>query len=139
MSAGGPDQIADSQVSNNYLNFYIDGQWIAPEGATRFDVENPATGEIVGQTSLGTRAHVDAAVQAAVRAFESFSQTSREERIALLERIAQIYEARSEEMAHAMALEMGSTITFTRTGQVPNGLGHFTEMARVLKAIPLNT
>ena len=61
--------------------FYIDGQWVAPEAANTVDVENPATEETIGQISFGTKADVDKAVAAARRAFESFSQTSREERL----------------------------------------------------------
>ena len=66
------------------LQFYIDGKWVDPVEPHPFDVVNPATEEVYGRISLGSAADVDAAVDAAKRAFESFSQTSREERIALL-------------------------------------------------------
>ena len=69
------------------LQFYIDGHWVDPVEPRTLDVVNPATEEVYGRISLGSGADVDKAVAAAARAFETFSQTSREERIALLEAI----------------------------------------------------
>ena len=60
------------------LQFYIDGQWVDPVEPRTLDVVNPATEEIYGRISLGSAADVDRAVGAAARAFESYSQTSRE-------------------------------------------------------------
>ena len=72
-------------MSNN-TKFYIDGAWVEPAVPNLFDVINPATEEVAGQISLGSSADVDRAVAAARRAFPAFSQTSREERIALLQK-----------------------------------------------------
>jgi aldehyde dehydrogenase (NAD+) len=69
------------------LQFYIDGQWVDPVEPRTLDVVNPATEEAYGRISLGSAADVDNAVAAAKRAFESFSQTTREERIELLQSI----------------------------------------------------
>ncbi len=91
----------------SYLKHYIDGQWVESEGGTRHDVINPATEAPVSEITLGTAADVDKAVAAARRAFESFSRTTREERIALLERIVEEYKARAGDIAEAIALEMG--------------------------------
>ena len=62
-------------------------------------VINPATEQPVGKILLGTAEDVDAAVKAARAAFETFSQTSREERVALLERIIKVYKARMKDVA----------------------------------------
>ncbi|MEZ5473368.1 MAG: aldehyde dehydrogenase family protein, partial [Marinicella sp.] len=70
-----------------YLNFYINGQWELPEGRERLAVINPATEQVAGYISLGHTADVDTAVQAAHQAFQGFSQTSKAERLDLLNAI----------------------------------------------------
>ena len=67
------------------LQFYIDGQWVDPVVPKTLDVVNPATEEVIGRISLGSAADVDRAVAAARAAFESYSRTKKEERIALLQ------------------------------------------------------
>jgi aldehyde dehydrogenase (NAD+) len=121
-------------MSKNNTKFYIDGEWVAPAAPNLFDVVNPATEEVAGQISLGSSADVDRAVAAARRAFPSYSATSREERIALLQKIIKLYEARSDELSHAMTAEMGSPITFSTTVQTVNALAHFKEMVSVLSS-----
>ncbi len=71
----------------NYDKFYINGQWVAPAQPKMLDVINPATEQAVASIAMGNADDVDRAVAAAKAAFDSFSQTSREERIALLEKI----------------------------------------------------
>ena len=121
-------------MSSNDTKFYIDGEWVAPAVPNLFDVVNPATEEVAGQISLGSSADVDRAVAAARRAFATYSITSREQRIALLQRIIVLYEARNAELARAMTAEMGSPITFSNEVQTVNALGHFKEMVSVLKS-----
>jgi len=118
---------------SNYLKLYIDGKWVDPVEGRSCDVINPATGEVAGRVMLGGKADVDKAVAAARRAFPAFSASSRESRLALLERIVAGYERRIDELAHAMTIEMGSTITFSRQGQAENALGHFKEAHAILK------
>jgi aldehyde dehydrogenase (NAD+) len=101
-----------------YLKFYIDGHWVEPLESHTFDVVNPATEEVAGRISLGTEGDVDRAVKAARRAFTNQSRTTREERITLLERIAQAYEARYAEICAAVTEEMGSPTWSARDGQV---------------------
>ena len=72
------------------LQFYIDGKWVNPEEPRTLDVINPATEEAYGRISLGSAADVDKAVAAAKRAFESFSKTTRDERLALLKSIVSV-------------------------------------------------
>ncbi len=75
------------------LQFYIDGKWVDPVTPATLDVINPATEEAFARISLGCKADVDKAVAAARAAFETFWRTSREERVALLERIMAGYSA----------------------------------------------
>ena len=93
-------------MSNN-MSFYVDGQWVAPAAPASLDVINPATEDVAGQISLGSAADVDRAVAAARRAFPAYSSTGREERLALLQRIIEGYEARIGELARAMTAERG--------------------------------
>ncbi|MCP6280392.1 aldehyde dehydrogenase family protein, partial [Klebsiella pneumoniae] len=85
---------------------------------------NPSTEEVAARISMGSAADVDAAVAAARRAFETFSQTSREERVALLERIVAEYQKRVPDIARAIATEMGCPISMAQTAQAGSGLGH---------------
>ena len=68
----------------SYLQHYIGGQWVDSEGGKSHDVINPATEEVVSTVTLGSAADVDKAVKAARKAFDSFSQTSKADRVALL-------------------------------------------------------
>jgi aldehyde dehydrogenase (NAD+) len=70
--------------------FYIDGKWVTPATAHDFPVINPATEEIE-VISLGTAADVDKAVASAKKAFESFSQTTREQRLRGQRRVSPRY------------------------------------------------
>ncbi|WP_404334176.1 aldehyde dehydrogenase family protein [Sphingomonas sp. MMS12-HWE2-04] len=117
----------------SYLKQFIDGQWVESEGGTRHAVINPATEEPVSEITLGSQADVDKAVAAAVRAFETFSRTTTEERIALLERILEAYKARSADMAQALSEEMGAPMSLAKTAQVGSGIGHFKAAIEALK------
>jgi aldehyde dehydrogenase (NAD+) len=112
--------------------FYIDGKWVAPTRVHDFPVLNPATEERIAVISLGNAEDVDKAVAAARRAFESYSETSREERLALLQRIIEVYQSKYEEMAETISQEMGAPLWLARAAQAAAGLGHFFEMAKVL-------
>ncbi len=119
---------------SNDQKFYIDGEWVDSVTPRLWDVINPATEEVAGRISLGSAADVDRAVAAARRAFPTYSQTSRDDRIALLKRIVALCEARNDALAHLMTLEMGSPITFSKQVQTAAGVGHFKEMISVLGA-----
>src|SRR5258707_9759880 len=81
----------------NRMQFYIDGAWVDPAVKKSTPVVNPATEEAMYEVALGSKADVDKAVAAAKRAFLTFSQTSREERVALLEKIIEIYRTRMKD------------------------------------------
>ncbi|WP_033919769.1 aldehyde dehydrogenase family protein [Sphingomonas sp. 37zxx] len=116
----------------DYLQHYIDGKWVDSQGGTRHAVINPATEQSCTHITLGTPADVDTAVAAARRAFDSFSQTSVDERIALLEAIMAEYKHRAGDLAQAIALEMGCPISVAKTAQVGSGVGH---LAAAIKAL----
>lgn len=118
------------------LKHYIDGAWIESEGGTRHEVINPATETAVTEITLGSQADVDKAVAAARRAFETFSRTSVDERIALIERILTAYKARATGMAEAISLEMGAPLSLAKTAQVGSGIGHLMSAIRALREFP---
>jgi aldehyde dehydrogenase (NAD+) len=82
---------------------------------------------------MGSQADVDRAVAAARAAFESWSQTTREERLALLERIVLEYNRRAPELASTVTSEMGAPSWLARDAQVPLGAVHFTQAIEALK------
>jgi len=113
--------------------FYIGGKWVAPVHARDFAVENPATEERIATISLGSAADVDRAVVAATKAFESYGESSVEERLKLLRRIIEVYQARMGEMAETISEEMGAPIWLAKAAQAPAGLAHFVEIVKVLE------
>ncbi|REJ80728.1 MAG: aldehyde dehydrogenase family protein [Acidobacteria bacterium] len=116
------------------LQFYIDGQWVDPVTPKTLDVINPATEEVYGRISLGSAADVDKAVAAARKAFDSFSTTSREQRIELLGKIVAAYQARLADFAATISAEMGAPAWLAKAAQAPSGLAHFANALEVLKS-----
>ncbi len=115
-------------------DFFIDGAWVPPLKAHDFEVENPADETSFATISLGTAADVDRAVGAAKTAFESWSKTSKEERIGYLEKLAEVYKRRMGEMAETISQEMGAPIKLAQAAQAPAGYGHIKSFIRDLKA-----
>ncbi len=116
-----------------YMKFYIDGQWVDPIAPKSLDVINPATEGVAGHISVGAAADVDKAVKAARKAFATFSLTSRDERIALLERIIAEYQKRYGDMAAAITEEMGAPASLSMNAQAAIGMGHLQTAVAVLK------
>ena len=115
------------------LQFYIDGQWVDPVEPRTLDVVNPATEEVYGRISLGSAADVDIAVAAADRAFETFSLTTREERIDLLQAILDEFEKRRDDVAEAIMDEMGAPWGLAKHAQAASGTSHIRAALKVLK------
>ena len=109
---------------NHTTQFFIGGSWVDPHGSRTLDVVDPATETIVETIALGDAADVDAAVAAARAAFATFSRTTREERLALLDAILAHYDERSEDLARAVSLEMGAPLSVARGGHVWLGHAH---------------
>jgi aldehyde dehydrogenase (NAD+) len=112
--------------------FYIDGKWVSPTKAHDLTVFNPANEEPIATISLGGAPDVDKAVAAAKKAFEDYSETTPEQRLAFLRRIIEIYQSKKDEMAETISEEMGAPLSLSRAAQVPAGLAHFLEIVRIL-------
>ncbi|MGI8839880.1 MAG: aldehyde dehydrogenase family protein [Caulobacteraceae bacterium] len=118
----------------DHMQFYIDGQWVDPATAKSLDVVNPATEEVCGHISAGSAADVDKAVAAARKAFETYSKTSREDRLDLLQRILAEYQKRFGDVASAITEEMGAPANLAQRAQAPIGMGHLATGIEVLKS-----
>ncbi|MDT3382135.1 aldehyde dehydrogenase family protein [Labrys neptuniae] len=117
--------------------FFIDGKWVDPVVPNDLQVLDPATEQPIAVISMGTPADVDKAVAAAKKAFATYSRTSVEERLALLEKLLEVYKRRYEEMAQTITLELGAPISMSRAQQADVGVGHlqgFIDALRHLKA-----
>lgn len=114
-------------------DFYIDGAWVPPTTPKDFDVINPADETAFGVISLGSKADVDKAVAAARAAFDGWSKTPLAERIAKVEKLAEVYERRAGEMAEAISTEMGAPKKLSVNAQAAAGLGHIKAFIRALK------
>ena len=113
--------------------FYIDGQWVDPVTPRSLDVINPSTEQAIAQISLGSAADVDKAVKAARRAFESFSHTTREERLALLEKVLAVYKQRADDVAQAISQEMGAPLWLSKAAQAAMGVAHLKQTLAILQ------
>ena len=115
------------------VQFYINGEWVNPVNPQHLDVINPATEESIGKIAMGNSEDVDKAVAAAKNAFESFSQTSKEERLALMGKILEVYQSRYDEIAETISLEMGAPLWLSKAAQAATGAGHFATFMEILK------
>ena len=122
--------------------FYINGAWVDPIEGRDHHVIDPSTEDPCAVISLGGQADTDAAVAAAKDAFPSWMATPPAERIALVEKLLEIYQSRGEEMAQAMSLEMGAPIDMSRASQVGAGTWHLQNFIDAAKSFefdrPLN-
>ena len=112
--------------------FLINGEWVRP-GRSELEVINPATEKPTAKILMGTAADVDAAVGAARRAFDSFGESTKAERIELLESIIRVYERRIADVAAAISDEMGAPMKFALRAQAGSGLEHLMTTLAVLK------
>ncbi|KGX84883.1 aldehyde dehydrogenase family protein [Pontibacillus marinus] len=115
------------------LKHYINGEWVDSTGSEKEDVINPATEEVMGTISMGTKEDLDRAVAAARAAYPTFSQTSKEERIEMLENIAEEYAKRKDELIDVMTDELGSPLKISEKVHYNMGYAHFTQASKSLK------
>ena len=118
------------------LKFYVDGAWQNPASKKTRPVINPATEEVLYEIALGSQEDVDQAVGAARRAFETYSLTTREQRIELLGKIIEAYKRRMKDIGAAISDEMGAPLSFAERFQAGAGLGHLMTTLDVLKSYP---
>ncbi len=115
-------------------DFYINGQWVAPAQTNDFEVIDPSTEEPCAVISLGGEADTNAAVAAARAALPGWMATPVGERIALVEKLIEVYQTRTEDLAQAMSAEMGAPIDMARSQQVGAGAWHLSNFIKAAKA-----
>ncbi len=112
--------------------FYINGQWVAPLTSETLAVINPATEQEIASIAMGGADDVDAAVAAAKAAFETFSLTTKDERLALLDSIIGVYGSRMEELADIISQEVGAPLWLAQAAQAAAGWAHIATARSVL-------
>jgi len=118
-------------------SFYVDGRWIDASDRPTQPVVNPAMGQVLADVAVGSSADAAAAVAAARRAFAGYSTWPVAERVALLDRIHALLQARAEQFARTLTLEMGVAIGYSRAAQVPLAAEHVRAAREVLAGYPL--
>ncbi|RKF17223.1 aldehyde dehydrogenase family protein [Roseovarius spongiae] len=116
--------------------FYIDGAWTDPASANDHHVINPSNEESCAVITLGGQADTDAAVAAARTALPAWAATPPEKRIAHIEKLREVYDSRTEDMAQAISLEMGAPIDMARAQQAAAGSGHIASFIDEAKKFP---
>ena len=115
------------------LQFYINGAWVEPDSSERIEVINPANEELVGHVTAGTAADIDKAVQAANEAFKTYQDTSKDDRIEILNNIITEYENRYDDFVQTITEEMGSPIWLSEKAQASTGIKNLHETLDALK------
>jgi aldehyde dehydrogenase (NAD+) len=115
------------------LQFYINGAWVESDSSERIEVINPANEEIVGHVTAGTAADIDKAVQAANKAFKTYQDTSRDDRIEILNNIITEYENRYDDFVQTITEEMGAPIWLSEKAQASTGIKNLHETLDALK------
>lgn len=118
----------------NLLHF-IDGQYVASADGKTFENINPATGEVLGLVAEGGRAEIDTAATAARRAFKSWSKTTPAHRAAIMYRIADLIDQRSEELARDETLDTGKPIGLSKSLDIPRAAYNFRFFADFVKGL----
>jgi malonate-semialdehyde dehydrogenase (acetylating)/methylmalonate-semialdehyde dehydrogenase len=103
------------------LSNYVAGKWTASKATEFVNVHNPARGEVIAKTPLSTRADLDAAVQAAAKAFPAWRDTPVVVRARSMIRFVHLLERHCEEIARTVTMEHGKTIDEAR-GSVRRGI-----------------
>jgi aldehyde dehydrogenase (NAD+) len=116
-----------------HKELYIDGTWRAPLEPSVLELTHPATGQVTSRVTMGGKADVDAAVAAAKRAFDSYSQTTPQERIQLLERILIEFDKRTEDLARAVTEEVGAPTTLAHGAHLPSARVQISTAIEILK------
>jgi hypothetical protein len=122
-----------NSLMQDHLQFYIDGQWVNPVSPRSLEVINPSNEQAIARISMGSAADVDKAVAAARRAFESYSRTSREERLALLAKVLEVYQRRYGDFVQTISQEMGAPLWLSKAAQAAMGVAHLGSTIEVLK------
>ncbi len=113
--------------------FYINGEWVSPKSKETIDIINPATEDACAKISLGNKEDINEAVQSAKIAFKTWAFSTKEERLAPLEKLYELYKKRWADIAEAITLEMGAPKDFATKLQAGTGAAHIKTFIKYLK------
>jgi len=119
-----PESTDHIQIKKKY-DLYINGKFSEPIKGKYFDTINPSTNEKIASVAEATFEDVDAAVQAAKKAFESWSKLTGKERGKYIFRIARLIQERGREFAVIESLDGGKPIRESRDIDIPLAANHF--------------
>lgn len=120
-------------MMREYHQFYINGEWVDPVELKTLEVINPANEEAFATIALGSSADVDKAVAAAQAAFPAWSNTTVAERLAIIDKIIEVYQGRYGDMVAAITEEMGAPLSLSQAAQAATVLGHFGTIRGILE------
>ncbi|WP_190814815.1 aldehyde dehydrogenase family protein [Saccharopolyspora pogona] len=120
-----------------YPHLYIDGRWTEPIEPREVELIDPTREEAFARVTLGSAADADRAVAAARRAFDSFSTTSVDDRIALIDRVIDVYESYIDDFADLIAREVG--IPVSNRAQVTGPAQHMKVARDILREYPFES
>ncbi len=132
---------AVSRFLSRTHKLFINNEWVEATSGRTFEVENPATGEVIARVAEGEKPDVDRAVRAARAAFENprWSRMTPSERGKLLWRLADLLEAHADEFAELETLDNGKPVSVARAADVPLAADLFRYMAGWATKIEGNT
>ena len=112
--------------------FYINGNFVEPDGSEKLDIVNPATEKVVGQVISGSIKDVDNAIKSANNTFSKAEALTLDQKKKILEEIIEGMEGRREDFAQIISQEMGAPIKMARRGQYGSGVIHFKNTLSVI-------
>ena len=112
--------------------FYINGNFVEPDGSEKLDIVNPATEKVVGQVISGSIKDVDNAIKSANNTFSKAEALTLDQKKKILEEIIEGLEGRREDFAQIISQEMGAPIKMARRGQYGSGVIHFKNTLSVI-------
>ena len=113
--------------------FYINGEWVSPSKPNDFEVINPSNEQPCALISLGNIDDTNSAVKAAKESFPTWKETTKEERILLIQKLYKIYQSRSDEMTQAISTELGAPLDWASNVQTASGAWHIEDFIKRLK------
>lgn len=121
-------------VFKTVYDHFIGGKWIAPSSGEYFDNISPIDGKPFTKAARGNQRDIDLALDAAHKAFVSWSKTSAAERGRILLAIADIMEKNLELLARVETVDNGKALRETRAADLPLAIDHFRYFAGVIRA-----
>jgi acyl-CoA reductase-like NAD-dependent aldehyde dehydrogenase len=121
----------------NFSELYLNGQWQPSAGRNKIEVLSASTEEVIGSIPEGTPEDVDRAAAAARSAFDAWSETSRDERAAWLDKLSAALKERTEQIARTIAMEVGSPISMATAVQAGLPVNVTASYAQILREAKL--